>query len=564
MKRLFALFLVLCLACMGTAAMAEYADGTYTGTGNGNNGPISVTVTIENGQIVSVEIGDNAETPEISGPAFEAIPAAIVEAQSAEVDSVAGATNSSRGVMEAVTDALVQAGGEVPVTRLDADVIVVGGGAAGMGAASNAADAGATVLLFEKQSHLGGNTMLSGGYVYATGTQDQKDAGVEDSVEDLVAYWQMRAEGHADEALLTLVAENSNDTVEWLRANGVELVFAGPTGTSPVPRALITGVGGTGLTTPVENALRAKEGVQICLNTPVTGLLTDESGKVVGVTAQGADGSLYEAYAKGGVVLATGGFDASEEMKRAYAPSIADEICYSNAGNTGDGIRYAMEVGAATLFHDGVIGLRGIRNTSFADPLLSPIWMTTLLVDSQGNRFCDESSDYPVLHTRLKENGSRYFYLIADAAQAAPMMEIIEALAAENYAFCADTLEELAVVTWMDEETFTATVARYNELTGQEDADFGKAAELMTGIGEGPYYAIREVPTTIGSLGGICINTDTEVLKPDGTTVEGLFAAGACANGQLFYREYPASGTSIMMCFTLGRIAGTNAAALAE
>lgn len=563
MKRLFALFLVLCLACVSTAALAEYADGQYTGTGNGNNGPISVTVTIEDGRIASVEIGDNAETPEISGPAFESIPGAIVEAQSAQVDSVAGATHSSQGVMDAVADALVQAGGEVPVTRLDADVIVVGGGAAGMGAASNAVDAGASVLLFEKQSHLGGNTMLSGGYVYATGTQDQKDAGVEDSVEDLVAYWQMRAEGHADEALLTLVAEKSNDTVEWLRANGVELVFAGPTGTSPVPRALITGVGGTGFTTPVEATIREK-GVQVCLNTPVTGLLTDDSGKVVGVTAEDIDGNLYEAYAKGGVVIATGGFDASEEMKRAYAPTIADEICYSNAGNTGDGIRYAMAVGAATLFHDGAIGLRGIRNTSFADPLLAPIWMTTLLVDSQGNRVCDESSDYPVLHTKLKENGSSYFYLICDAAQAAPMQEIIDQLAAENYAFTGETLEDLATATWLDQETFAATVERYNALTGQEDTDFGKAAELMTGIGEGPYTAIRVVPTTIGSLGGICINTDTQVLKPDGSVIEGLYAAGACANGQFFYREYPASGTSIMMCFTLGRIAGTNAAALAE
>ena len=101
---------------------------------------------------------------------------------------------------------------------------------------------------------------------------------------------------------------------------------------------------------------------------------------------------------------------------------------------------------------------------------------------------------------------------------------------------------------------------RYNELKGQEDADFGKAAAAMTGVGDGPYYALRIRPATIGTLGGIKIDLDMHVVKEDGSLVPNLYAAGACANGEFFYREYPASGTSIQMCFTTGRIAGTNAA----
>ncbi len=113
----------------------------------------------------------------------------------------------------------------------------------------------------------------------------------------------------------------------------------------------------------------------------------------------------------------------------------------------------------------------------------------------------------------------------------------------------------------MDKDTFLKTVERYNELKGQEDADFGKAAALMTGVGEGPYHAVRIIPVTIGSMGGIKIDLDSRVLTPEGKPIPGLFAAGAVANGDFFYKEYPASGTSIMMCFTTGRIAGEKAAA---
>ena len=112
----------------------------------------------------------------------------------------------------------------------------------------------------------------------------------------------------------------------------------------------------------------------------------------------------------------------------------------------------------------------------------------------------------------------------------------------------------------MDEGIFLNTVRRYNELKGTPDADFGKDAALMTGVGEGPYVALRVIPTTIGTMGGIKIDLDMRVLDTNGAPIDNLFAAGACANGDFFGREYPASGTSIQMCFTTGRIAGKNAA----
>lgn len=569
MKKLLSCLLCLAMVFAGVTSLA-YTAGEYTATGQGNNGPVEVKVTFDEGKILSVEVVSHSETAGICEPAIERIPAAIVDGQTLAVDTVSGATNTSKGILAAVEDAVLQAGGDLyalkaaPGTKtavaedeeLTYDVVVVGGGAAGIGASANAKDAGASVLLLEKQSHLGGNTLLSGGLIYATGTSFQKDAGVEDSVDALVEYWQSRAEGHANEDLLRLVAEKSNDTIEWLQAGGVELTGPGTAGTSPVPRMQSTNVGGSGFILPMTETIKAK-GVDIRLETPVTALLTDEAGAVIGVEAQAADGHKVTVHAKA-VVLATGGYDGNQEMMRKYSPSFADEFFYANAGNTGDGIRMAMELGADTVFHDGIIGLRGTRPTSFADPLNGFVWMPYLLVDQFGARFTNETLDYPILHTKLVESGSHHFYMIFDGTQATAEMfgELID----QGYVFQADTLEELAAKTFMDKDTFLKTVERYNELKGQEDVDFGKAAASMLGVGDGPYFALRIMPATIGTLGGIKIDTDMHVLRTDGTAIPNLYAAGACANGEFFYREYPASGTSIMMCFTTGRIAGTNAA----
>ena len=567
MKKLLSLVLSLCLLLTAVPALA-YTAGDYTASGAGLNGPIEVTVTFDADKIVDIKIGAHSETAGISDPAFEKIPAAIIAGQTLAVDVVAGATFTSKGILEAVEAAVVAAGGDAEALKnaaaaeaavaedevLTYDVVVIGGGAAGIAAASNAKDAGASVLLLEKQAALGGNTIISGGIVYATGTQAQKDAGVEDSVEALVDYWYERAEGNANKDMLTLVAEKSNSTVEWLIEGGVQLGNLGPTGLSTVPRALYTANGGAGFIVPMTQVIKDK-GVDIRTETPAVSLIMDESGKCVGVEAVANDGHKVTVNAKS-VVIASGGFDGSRDMMRKYAPENTTDYFLASPGNTGDGINMAMAVGADTVFKGGVIGLRGIMDTSFADPINGLVWMPYLMVDQDGNRFVNESTDYPVVHSALENN--KHSYMIGDATQLSA--EMVAGLIEGGYAFVADTLEELAEITFMDKDTFLATVARYNELKGQEDVDFGKAAAAMTGVGEGPYVAIRIMPATIGTMGGIKVDLDMHVLKADGSIIPGLYAAGACANGDFFYQEYPASGTSIMMCFTVGRIAGTNAA----
>ena len=193
----------------------------------------------------------------------------------------------------------------------------------------------------------------------------------------------------------------------------------------------------------------------------------------------------------------------------------------------------ALALGADTVFNDGVIGLRGILPTSFADANNGWVWMPYLMVNQEGERFVNEATDYPIIHTALAAQ-SGCAYLIFDGTQADPAA--FAALEEQGYAFSADTLEALAAKAHLPAETFLATVDRYNALKGQDDADFGKPAAAMLGVGDGPYVAVRVMPATIGTIGGLKIDLDMHVLDTAGNAIPGLYAAGAVANGDFFYR----------------------------
>lgn len=166
--------------------MGSAADGTYTGSANGMGGALNLIVTVEDGQITSVEVGDHQETPGISDPALEQIPAAIVEAQSTEVEAVSGATITSDAIMAATAAAL---GGEGAVETqpleiaIQPDVIVVGAGMAGLVAGVHAAELGANVLVLEQNYRVGGSANTAGGSISGAGYKLQQAAGIEDSAD---------------------------------------------------------------------------------------------------------------------------------------------------------------------------------------------------------------------------------------------------------------------------------------------------------------------------------------------------------------------------------------------
>lgn len=442
----------------------------------------------------------------------------------------------------------------------DFDVVVVGGGAAGLAASIEAAEAGASVALLEKMPMLGGSTVLSGGIVYSTGSQAQKDAGVEDSVEDLVNYWTEKADGKNDKEFLTFVAEKSGATMDWLVDLGVEFNDITVSGTSPVLRAQSTTSHGAGLVNPLQAAAESLN-VEIFFQTTANELVTNDDENVVGVKAVDKDDNeiLFNAKA---VVLTTGGFDRNPELVKQYATVAEGQDTFVGIGNTGDGLIMAEEINADVVSNGGVIGFRKvIGESAYTTDICMLMWSPYLYVNKQGERFVNESTDYPLFYEELIKQEEQLSYLIFDGNT---YTETLDLAVEKGSAFTADSLEELAQMAGIDETGLVATVENYNEMIKNgEDTEFGKVLTGHQPINTPKYYALQVVPATLGTMSGVKIDLDTQVINTEGTVIPGLYAAGEVANGSFFNKVYPASGTSIQMGLTFGRVAGENAAAYA-
>ncbi|MBQ9039256.1 MAG: FAD-dependent oxidoreductase [Clostridia bacterium] len=544
MKKLLAL--VLCaLMLLGGMALGEggATDGEYTVTSPGFYGELNVTVVIEGGAISDIIVKDCPETPELGGKAIEMMTMEMIDENTSGVDSVSGATVTSAYFRRAVNAALKEANAPESMTAkveplekttetLECDVLVMGSGTAGLSAAIAAAEAGANVLVIEKQDIPGGSAVTSAGIVYAPVDESDKAA--------MVQYYMDRAEGNANEALLTFYADNALDTIAWLESLGVQWLMTVPAGTAPEPRARFSmtaeGVGMTGAA--LVNPMLAKLdelGVPVLCGMKGTELLVDEAGAIIGAKVD-SDIADYQIDAKS-VILATGGFDASKEMKAKYSPVAENDFPLSSKGNVGDGINMGMAIGAATEFKGGVIGFDFVDGSLPASGMNAVAMYCSSYVQPDGT-FVSKVIDYPITYTAIKTLGVDHFYGLYDAAGAGTA----EAAVAVGFGWKGDTVEALAEATGMDAEKLAAAI--------EQDPD----------LKEAPYYAVMVKPTTIGSMGGLVIDTDARVLKEDGSAIPGLYATGEVANGGFYNVEYPASGSSLSLGMTFGLEAGRNAA----
>ena len=543
MKKLLALVLCAMLALGGMALAEGATDGEYTVTSPGFYGDLNVTVMIEGGAISDIVVKDCPETPELGGKAIDIMTMEMIDNNTSGVDSVSGATVTSAYFRMAVNEALKQANAPEAMTAkvaapektseaLECDVLVMGSGTAGLSAAIAAAEAGANVLVIEKQDIPGGSAVTSAGIVYAPVDESDKAA--------MVQYYMDRAEGNANEELLTFYADNALDTIAWLESLGVQWLMTVPAGTAPEPRARFSmtaeGVGMTGaaLVNPMLEKLNAL-GVEVLCGVRGTELLVGDDGAITGAKAEGKTAD-YEITAKS-VILATGGFDASKEMKAKYSPIAENDFPLSSKGNVGDGINMGMAIGAATEFKGGVIGFDFVDGSLPASGMNAVAMYCSSYVQPDGT-FVSKVIDYPITYTAIKELGVDHFYGLYDAAGA----ETAEAAVAVGFGWKGDTVETLA------------------EATGMDAAKLADAIEQDPDLKEAPYYAVMVKPTTIGSMGGLVIDVDARVLKADGAPIPGLYATGEVANGGFYNVEYPASGSSLSLGMTFGLEAGRNAA----
>ena len=562
-----------------------YTPGTYTGTAAGKNGDVKVEVTFSANAIDSVKVVEHSETAGISDGAIENIPAAIVENQSLAVDTVSGATITSDAILKAVADAVAQAGGDVEALKnaaapagekeakeLSADVIVVGGGGAGMAAATRLAQLGKSVILVEKSGFLGGAISVSGGNQVVMGSQLQIDNGVaDDSVESMVADFEANGANKNNKEILTLFAENVGATTDWLVASCGITFEEGlhQLGEYSHNRELAYTGGGAGFAEAMRKAVE-EAGVQVLLNTKAESLIAD-NGTVTGVKAASSDADYT--LTAGNVVLATGGYGANKDM---LTDEMKSALYYGPASSTGEGIQMAQAVGAQTANMEyGIEVDTGIAKSTIAGNIVG--WtMSAILVNKDGNRVVNEkASNRTILEEELKQEGGE-LYLLLDAetfeawkAKLAPagisdadIEKYLEANGTATPVFAhGETLEEAAAAAGINADNLKATVEKYNGFVAKgSDDDFGRAATYLTKtIGEGPYYIVEQKPRFATTMGGLVINTSMQVLNEAGEPISGLYAAGENC-GQVMGDDSP-SGANNAWALTSGKLAADAIAA---
>lgn len=587
---LLSLLLVLALMVGMVPAVAETAltDGTYTGTGKGMHSNIAVTVTVEDGAITSVTVDSHDETPGVSDPAIEQIPAAIVAAGSTDVDAVAGATLTSNGIIEAVNNAL-NGVTEETVTELtiEPDMIVVGSGMAGLVATARGVELGLNVLVLEQSVRTGGCIHYAGGTVSGAGFKIQKENGVEDTPEAFYADIEaLGGEGEFNEALAKRHTEEAGAAIDWLDEDlGVDfgdrsLVGGAYTAmqTLRVTRALGSYSMGAAnayldpLNERLEQAI-ADGKAQIMYNTKVTELLVEDD-KCVGVKA----GDLE--FRAPSVVLATGGYSYNEDLLK--MAGFENVISCAPSTSDGSGFLLAQAVGGVFDNMDEIVNYYGggIPTNGFDMYYqVNNSYPGMIYVNAQGDRVGAEESATSAMWYGQEE--SKLYAVISsnmiDKEKAFikhPMMnsavlenngwdKLEELAAAGNCVYKADTLEELAEM--IGAENLTATVEAYNkDVAAGEDTAFGRSAENMISFEEGPYYAVVTVPYVwSGTSGGVRANEDGYLQREDGTVITGLSLAGEILGPSNILGKINFGGINHSMCATWGIIAAENAAELA-
>lgn len=540
MKKLVSILLALMLMTSAVCGMAE----TYTQSAQGNNGAVTVEVTVENGAVTAVTVTEHAETPGICDGAIDTIPAAIVAGQTLNVDVVSGATNTSNAILTAAAAALTEAGidaeawktkeaaaaAEVAKTEdITVKTVVVGAGGAGMKTAIDLTKAGHDVLLIEKQSMVGGATTLSATYLVVMDTQQQKDAGVATmSIEDYVAK-QLKLNPDFNAERLTAMFKDSQNILDWFLEIGADF-------TRPMSYYQIGTSDGSSLGVEMVRVMKAQleaTGVNYRLNTRAVSLI-EENGKILGVVAED-EGGQYNIYAEN-IVMATGGYGASQEAIAKYSPKWAGIPSTTAAGNTGDGHAMLEAVGADLEQIDNVRLNPSVCTTAGAPVSLSAARTAgAIMVNTNGERFCDEYiTDYTTLsgHMMAQEGGK--CYLVMDQVSI-DSSKRLQGFVESGYIVKAETVEELAAIIGAPVETLQQTLTTYGGyVKNEKDEAFGRTMYMNTALETAPYYAALTQPGVQVTLGGIKVNDTLNVVKTDGTAYDNLYAIGELAGDGLF------------------------------
>ena len=561
-NKVLSLLLALFVCVSGVACAA-----TYTADGQGMIGAVTVTVDYADGKINAVTVDAHNETAGISDPAIARIPAEIVEKQSIAVDTVAGATMTSKAILSAVEAALTAAGADVESFKVAAeaskivegatektDVVIVGAGLAGLMAAYELKDNYPDVdyILIDKLDVVTGSLPTTGGAIVATTSKLHSADNAECTTQDIVDLFTYTSGTSIDETLVHNVYAESNVVLD--RLVGWNCNFITPQVSSTYSDKVISywhDGRGAGLVAAMNPYMDANP-VNLRKATKAENLLV-EDGKVIGVRVSDAE-KTYDILAQY-VVLATGGFGSNPKYMEQYLPLFADGFFSTNAGATGDGITMTARFGTKVI-GDGSMG-------TIVAPDGSALIAVNFLVNNAGERFIGETEPKYVLQRAVSQQDNKEAFLIADASYAdkETIAKKIELGFVKEY----NTLEELANDNGIDAAGLLKTVEAYNAAADKgEDIpakEYALAASAAHKVVTAPYYVEKVTLRTFGTIPGIEVNEFCQVVDGEGNPVSGLYGVGELIAGNAFTRQYPGAGIGISWAANTGRYV---AAELAE
>ena len=602
-----------------SASSTAGVSGEFTGTAKGMGGDVTVTLTLTDGKITGCTAEGKDETPGIGTMALEQLPGAIAESGSIAVDGVATATITSDAIKEAAAAALAAAGlnaddykTEVKAdttkaedSTIDADIAIVGAGGAGMTAAITAAAEGKSVVILESQPMVGGNSvratggMNAGKTVYQDENEFGESAGVEktlktaaekyadnetitalaatvaeqwaayqanptgyfDSVELMELDTMIGGKGINDPALVETLCSNSADAIDWLGEQGITLNSVSSAGGASVKRihrpvneeGKVVSVGAYMVPLLEEDCQKA--GVQMMLNTTATEILTDDNGAAVGIKATGASGETITINAKA-VILTSGGFGANMDMVVEYKPELKGFMTTNAPGILGQGIKMAQAIGADTVDMDQIQIHPTVQYDSASLITEGLRGDGAVLINSEGKRFIDEVGTRDVVSAAEIAQPGSYSWLIIDQKMVDDS-SVIQGYIKKGYTFEGKTYEELAEQIGVDGAALAETMNTWNGyVEAKNDPDFGRTS-FADKLDTAPYYAIKVTAGVHHTMGGLKINTNTEVLNENGEIIPGLFAAGEVTGG--VHGANRLGGTAVSDFVVFGRIAGAAA-----
>ena len=585
---------VLLAMSMSAAQAVEFIPGTYTAAAKGNGGDVPVTVTFSKDKIEKIQVGTNKETPGIGSVAIEQVPAAIVKNQSLAVNAVAGASITSKAILAAVAACVSKAGANPEALQttvqkqaqkaeektLNADIAIVGAGAAGQTAAIRASQLGKKVILLEKMPFAGGAAAVNGGTVVIQGSKIQKDAGVkDDSPEIMTEDYIKNGHGLNDKRMLDLYVHNVGSMIDWATTDGgMQLnTKAGFTNEAEhsKPRVMRWVDGAQGATRNFKASVE-KSGAKVMLGTPVEEI-TLNNGAVTGVKAKGNGGVLYTIKAPA-VILTTGGFGANKDM---LTGNLKNALYYGVKSSNGDGHRIAMKIGAKTqmmdlgkIYPNGMEVAPGIAKSTIWSNKAAFEDNSGIMVNRAGKRVISElDTNHNIKNEEVKQGGKLFILMDQKTYDAFLTKLNITGISkgdmdnwlaqdGKGYPIVvkADSIPAVAKKAGVNGAELQKTVARYNTFVKNgTDEEFNRPAKFMkTQVSlTGPYYIVEQQPRFATTMGGVVTDRTLNVVNKQDKPKKGLFAAGELVGGAMGDDSPP--GGNMAWAMTSGKLAAESA-----